>query len=118
MEVVAVRWSCFACEATVVGAPETFPAGWFELEAPVWRSQHAPRHYCVDHAEEGRDLQRRRRARYEGRIHMVSAEEYERVRNAVHTAVKMLDQLKLSGERATDREVSKQPGPVARSPLS
>lgn len=99
VEVVAVRWSCFACEMTAITAPHELPDDWFELVAPVWRAADPPRHYCPEHACEGRELDRRRRARYKGRTHVVSVEEYEAVRSAVARASKLLDQLKFSANR-------------------
>ncbi|MEX2105931.1 MAG: hypothetical protein WD810_03430 [Solirubrobacterales bacterium] len=105
VEVVAVRWHCFVCETTAITAPEELPAKWFELQAPVWRSADRPRHYCPEHATEGLRLDRARRARYAGRTHVVSAEEYEAVKLAVRRAVVLLDRLKFSGERAAGREV-------------
>jgi hypothetical protein len=104
-EVVAVRWHCFACEATSITRPGALPAGWFELPAPTWRAQHDPQHYCSEHAAEASEIHRRRRAKYTGRVHQVSVEEYELVKASVRHAAQLLDRLKFSGERAADRQL-------------
>jgi len=106
-EVVAVRWSCFSCDATVIAAPGELPSTWFEKPAPLWRAHHDPSYYCPDHADRGRDLHRRQIARYEKRTHVVSVEEYERTRQAIQRALALLDQLKFSGERAAAGKLSR-----------
>lgn len=105
MEIVAVRWSCFTCEATAVTAPGAIPDDWFELPAPVWRAAHPPRHYCPDHGDRGRDLQARRQAKYAAQTLDVSPEEFEAVRSELKRLTLRLDQLRFSAGRATDRGI-------------
>lgn len=105
VEVVAVRWSCWACEATVITGPGSLPSDWFEWPAPPWRADNSPRHCCPDHAAEGRDLHRAQWGRVVGRTVEVSAEEYEAVRVALRGASHRLERLKLSAERASDRKM-------------
>ena len=105
VDVVAVRWSCFTCEATSIGPPDQLPPRWFELAAPPWRAAHPPRHYCGVHAERGRDLQRRRRAKYAASTLDVSPEQFEAVRSELKRVTVRLDQLRFSAGRATDREI-------------
>ncbi len=105
VEIVAVRWSCFSCEATAIAAPADLPRGWFEKPAPLWRGQHESRFYCPDHAERGRELHGRQLSAYAGRTHVVSVEEYETLKATVRQAAYLLDRLKFSGQRAADREI-------------
>lgn len=104
-EVVAVQWSCASCDATAITAPGDPPENWFEMPAPVWRASNPPSHHCPEHAGEAREMHRRRQARFEGRTHVVSVEEFERVRSAIGQAVHLLEQLKFSGDRAAGREI-------------
>ncbi|HET8862321.1 MAG TPA: hypothetical protein VFM94_03625, partial [Solirubrobacterales bacterium] len=96
-EVVAVRWSCWACAATAITAPDRLPDGWFEWPAPPWRAHHEPRHACPDHAADALDLHRRQWAAQRGRTHAVSVEEYEAAKVALRHATFLLDRLKFSG---------------------
>jgi len=105
VEVVAVRWSCWACDRTIITAPEQLPMDWFELPAPPWRAEHPPRYCCPDHAADGRKLHLGQWAALSGRTVEVSLEEYERVRRQLQDAAMHLDRLKLSAERASDREM-------------
>jgi hypothetical protein len=105
VEVVAVRWFCWACDASVITAPERLPGDWFELPAPPWRAHHRSRFCCPDHAREGRDLHRRQWAKLRGQTVEVSVEEYERVRHELQQAAHQLDRLKLSAQRDGGREV-------------
>jgi len=97
VEVVAVRWSCFVCEATVITPPDALPRDWLELEPPTWRAWHPPRHYCPDHAAEGRALRKARRAKYPDWL-QVDRDEYERTRAALRHALARLDGLRFTAD--------------------
>lgn len=105
VEVVAVRWSCWACEATVITGPDAMPEEWFEWSAPPWRAQHPPRHCCPDHTAEARRISRGQWAGSAGRTHVVSVAEYESVKVRLGQALHDLERLKFSGQRAGDLEV-------------
>jgi hypothetical protein len=103
VEVVAVRWSCCHCDRTVIGRPGSLPADWFEWPAPPWRSWDEPSFACPDHASEARRLHAAQWASLNGRQFSVSAEEYERVKQELRQVSALLDRLRNSGERASDR---------------
>lgn len=98
VDVVAVRWSCWACEATVITAPGLLPAEWFEWPPPPWRASHPPRHCCPDHAAYGRRLHRAQWARYESKTYVVAAVDYEVVKARAKQILHELELLKFSGQ--------------------
>lgn len=102
VEVIAVRWECFSCEATAITAPEELPEHWYEQPPPEWRPADKPRHYCPEHAAKARRIQRGREARFAHRVHEVSVAEYESTKALLALALRRLEQLRYSGQRAGD----------------
>lgn len=98
-----MRWSCSACDRTVVGRPGHLPDDWFECPAPPWRAWQESSFACPDHAADVRARHQAQWASIRGRELTVSADDYERVKGELAHALTLLDRLKVSAQGANDR---------------
>lgn len=102
VEVVAVRWPCRRCEATVVGAPGALPSGWVELPPPPWNMQRAPGYGCPECAPVLAERSANQWAQHREQTYVVSGAEHAIAVGRLRSALAALEQLKFSGQRATD----------------